>query len=136
MIRQVYPALIIISSMFTGTIHYYISIWYLNKKDFNFESFLPVRFWHFPRWLVSLGIVVTLIFQTNIFFNNLNIILFFLAFIQGLAVGLFYINGRKGSKILRTIYIICIFVVPLLPLLLILLGLIDMWFNLRKLEDF
>ncbi|MFW5998834.1 MAG: DUF2232 domain-containing protein [Halanaerobiaceae bacterium] len=133
MIRKIYPSLVIISSIFTGSIHYYLSVWYLNKKGFDFKTYLSLKYWHFPR-IVSLGIVITLMFSNNIFFNNLNILLLFLSMIQGFAVGLYYLESKDLGKFIKIFYVISVFIIPLLPLLLALLGLIDMWFNLRRLK--
>ncbi|MFW6007194.1 MAG: DUF2232 domain-containing protein [Halanaerobiales bacterium] len=132
-IKDIYPSLVVISSVFTGSIHYYLSVWYLNKNKYNFKSFLPVKYWYFPR-IVSIGIVITLLLKNYSFFNNLNVILLFLCFIQGFAVGLYYIEKRKTGKILKYVYIVSIFVIPLFPFILILVGLFDLWFNLRKMK--
>ena len=135
LIKQIFPALLIISSTVTGIISYYITLWYLNKKEFDFKIFTPVRYWHFPRWIVSIGIVISLLFKFNSILYNLNIMLFFICLVQGFAVGLYYISKRNGSKIFRLIYFLAIFFIPLLPVVLIVLGLVDMWFNIRGLND-
>ena len=132
-IKAVFPAIIVISSILTGILNYYLSLWYLNNRGISKKIFLPVKLWRFPRWYISFGIILSLIFKTNTFFINLNIVLLFLAFLQGFAVGLFYIGKTKKPVFFRWLYIFTILFIPPVPVILMLTGLIDMWFNLRKL---
>jgi len=132
-IKAVFPAIIVISSILTGILNYYLSLWYLNNRGISKKIFLPVKLWRFPRWYISFGIIVSLIFKTNTFFVNLNIVLLFLTFLQGFAVGLFYIEKTKKPVFFRWLYIFTILFIPPVPIILMLTGLIDMWFNLRKL---
>ena len=133
LIREIYPALIVIFSMITGTVYYYVSLYYLNKKEFQLDSFTPIRYWYFSRWIISLGLIITLFLRTNPIFLNINVILFFVCFIQGFAVGLYYIAENNKGNFLKILYVVAIFVLPFFPLILTLTGLSDMWFNFRKL---
>ncbi len=135
LVKMIYPAIIIVSSIVTGIFNYYISLWYLNNTGFDRPVYLPMRFWHFPRWIISLGIVISLLLKTNPVFVNLNIILFFLTFMQGFAVGLYYIDRTRNTVFLRWIYIFLIVFIPPVPILLTLTGLVDMWFDLRRLDN-
>src|SRR6056297_1181909 len=56
-INEIFPAIIIISSILTGILNYYLSLWYLNNRAISKEVFLPVKLWRFPRWYISAGIV-------------------------------------------------------------------------------
>jgi uncharacterized protein YybS (DUF2232 family) len=132
-IQILFPAMIIISSTVMGTLNYYASIWFLKKRGYEKAVFTPIQYWKFPRWIVSLGILFTLLYNTHPFLVNLNVILFFLAFLQGFAVGLFYIV-KKDSFFLNMVYVGLVFIIPFLAFGLIFVGLIDMWFNLRKLN--
>ncbi len=133
LIKTVLPAILFISSALIGIMNYYITMWYLNNLGVNKKVYRPIKLWSFPKLLVTLGILITLIFSQNTFLLNINVILFFFAFFQGFSVGLYFVN-TKGNLLLKILYIFLIFIIPLLPFVLILIGLLDMWFDFRKLK--
>ncbi|QTL99818.1 DUF2232 domain-containing protein [Iocasia frigidifontis] len=131
LIIRIYPSILIITSIITGIVVYYISTWYLKKKGLVDKIYKPVKMWYFPR-ILSLGIVIALLLDGNIFFVNLLIVLLFFMFLQGFSVGLFY-TSRLKNPIINFLYIMAIVFLNFLLLpVLIILGLFDMWFNLRK----
>ncbi len=131
LIRELYPAILVISSMVIGIIYYYVSVYYLNRKGFQLKLFTSLKYWYFSRWVISLGLIITLFLNHNPILYNLNIILFFVCFIQGVAVILYYISDK--GNFLKLLFGLAIFIIPFFPFILIILGLSDMWFNLRKL---
>jgi len=133
-IKRIYPALVGISSLLTGILNYYISTWYLIHKGFRVIAYKPIKYWYFNRWLISLGLVIGLIFKSSIIFSNLNIVLLFLAFLQGFAVGRYYITKNRYKPFLNWLYIFVIIFIPLVPIALALAGLVDQWFDLRRIE--
>lgn len=132
-IKSIIPAILFISSVLVGVVNYYITMWYINRIGINKKTFKDIRFWNFPKWIISLGILITLMFSQNTILLNLNIILSFFAFIQGFSVGLYFVN-KKGNMFLNILYVFSVFIIPLLPFALILVGLVDMWFDFRKLK--
>ncbi|MTI61943.1 MAG: DUF2232 domain-containing protein [Firmicutes bacterium] len=131
LIIRIYPSILIITSIITGIVVYYISTWYLKKKGLVDKIYKPVKMWYFPR-ILSLGVVIALLLDGNIFFVNLLIVLLFFMFLQGFSVGLFY-TSRLKNPIVNFLYIMAIVFLNFLLLpFLIILGLFDMWFNLRK----
>ena len=132
-IKSIIPAVLFISSVLVGVVNYYITMWYINSLGINKKTFKDIRFWNFPKWIISLGILLTLMFSQNTILLNFNIILSFFAFIQGFSVGLYFVN-KKGNMFLNILYIFIVFLIPLLPFALILVGLVDMWFDFRKLK--
>lgn len=133
-VKNIFPSLMVISAMITGIINYYVVLWYLNTKELNRDTHRPVKYWYFSRWFISLGIAISLLLQSNLFFLNLNVVLIFVAFIQGFAVGLYYID-KKGNALFRWIFIFLILFFPPVPILLAVVGLLDMWFNFRKISN-
>lgn len=131
-IRMISPSLIAISATLTGSLNYYISAWYLRRRGLNIDLYKPITNWYFPRWILSILIVITLLFNTNIIFLNINIYSFFLVFLQGFAVILNYLNRRGSSFLLKAAFVFLIFILPPVPIGLVLLGLLDLWFNFRK----
>jgi len=135
MIRMIFPALLAISASITGILNYYVSAWYLRRRGLNIELYKAVSSWYFPRWFVSIAIVVSLLLTSNSIFLNINIFMFFLAFLQGLAVLMNYLSTKNSSLLLKSFLIFLVFIFPPVPITLILLGLLDMWFNFRKQTD-
>lgn len=133
LIKLMFPALLSISATITGIFNYYISAWYLRRRGLNIELYKPVRRWYMPRWIVSILIVLSLLMRSNTIFLNINIYMFFLAFVQGFAVLMYYLSSRNSSFLLKAFVVFLIFIFPPVPILLILIGLLDMWFNFRKL---
>lgn len=132
LLRLIFPALLAISASITGILNYYVSAWYLRRRGLNIELFKSISNWYFPRWIVSILIVVSLLLTSNIVFLNINIYMFFLAFLQGFAVLMYYLSKRGSSFLLKSVMIFLIFILPPVPIILILLGLLDFWFNFRK----
>ena len=132
MIRMIFPALLAISASITGILNYYVSAWYLRRRGLNIELYKAVSSWYFPRWFVSIAIVVSLLLTSNSIFLNINIFMFFLAFLQGFAVLMYYLSKKSSSFLLKSFMIFLIFIFPPVPIIIILLGLLDLWFNFRK----
>lgn len=132
LIRMIFPALLAISASITGILNYYVSAWYLRRRGLNIELYKAVSKWYFPRWTVSILIVISLLLTSNSIFLNVNIFMFFLAFLQGFAVLMYYLSTKNSSFLLKSFMIFLIFIFPPVPIILILMGLLDMWFNFRK----
>lgn len=131
LIIRIYPSIIIITSIITGVVVYYISVWYLKKNGLVDKIYKPLKMWYFPR-ILSVGLVISLLLDGNIFFVNSLIVLLFFMFLQGFSVGLFY-TSRLKNPIINFLYIMAVVFLNFLLLpVLIILGLFDMWFNLRK----
>ena len=132
LVKMIFPALLAISASITGVLNYYVSAWYLRRRGLNIELYKSISKWFLPRWPVSILIVISLLLNSNPIFINLNIYLFFLVFLQGFAVLMNYLSKKNSSFILKVLTIFLIFIFPPVPIVLILLGLLDMWFNFRK----
>lgn len=132
LVKMIFPALLAISATITGILNYYVSAWYLRRRGLNIELYKPVSRWYLPRWPVSILIIISLLLTSNNIFVNINIYLFFLAFLQGFAVLMYYFSQKSSSLILKSFLVFLIFVFPPVPVIIIVLGLLDMWFNFRK----
>jgi len=135
LIRMIFPALLAVSASITGILNYYVSAWYLRRRGLNIELYKAVSRWYFPRWIVSILIVISLLLTSNSIFLNINIFMFFLAFLQGFSVLMHYLTQKSSSFLLKSFFIFLILIFPPVPIVLILLGLLDMWFNFRKQTD-
>lgn len=132
LIKKIFPALLLISATITGFLNYYVSLWYLIKKGLNIESYKSINKWYLPRWTVSIILIISILFTSNIVLLNINIYMFFLAFLQGFAVLMYFLSKKSRSILIKSFIIFLILIFPPVPMLLILLGILDMWFNFRK----
>jgi uncharacterized protein YybS (DUF2232 family) len=130
-----FPALLGISATITAIFNYYISAWYLRRRGLNIEIYKPFNRWYLPRWIVSILIILSLLMRSNTIFLNINIYLFFLSFLQGFSVLMYYLSAKSSSFLLKAFVVFLIFLFPPVPIVLILLGLLDMWFNFRKQDE-
>lgn len=134
-IKLMFPALLGISATITAIFNYYISAWYLRRRGLNIEIYKPFNRWYLPRWIVSILIIISLLMRSNTIFLNINIYLFFLSFLQGFSVLMYYLSTKSSSFLLKAFVVFLIFLFPPVPIVLILLGLLDMWFNFRKQDE-
>jgi uncharacterized protein YybS (DUF2232 family) len=129
-IRMIFPSLLVISATITGVLNYYVSAWYLRRRGLNIELYKPISSWYLPRWFVSVIIVISLLLTSNPIFLNINIFMFFLAFLQGFAVLMCFLSKKSSSFLINSFMIFLIFIFPPVPIILILLGLLDPNLNL------
>lgn len=134
-IKLMFPALLGISATITAIFNYYISAWYLRRRGLNIEIYKPFNRWYLPRWIVSILIILSLLMRSNTIFLNINIYLFFLSFLQGFSVLMYYLSAKSSSFLLKAFVVFLIFLFPPVPIVLMLLGLLDMWFNFRKQDE-
>ncbi len=136
LLQRIFPALIGISAIITGSLNYYVSTWYINKAGFNKSVYKEIKYWALPRWVIAIGIVISLILKRYMIFVNLNMVLLFLTLIQGYAVTIYYIDKKTKNSIIKVIFTAVVIFIPLLPPALVLLGLVDFWFDLRKIDNY
>jgi uncharacterized protein YybS (DUF2232 family) len=48
---------------------------------------------------------------------------------------MYYLSAKSSSFLLKAFVVFLIFLFPPVPIVLILLGLLDMWFNFRKQDE-
>ncbi|MFP4016002.1 MAG: DUF2232 domain-containing protein [Halanaerobiales bacterium] len=141
-IETLYPSFLVITSIITGILTYYISIWYLKRKEVPVDAYKSIKNWSFPAWKLSLAVILTMALITifkygqsnglqdilSLISSNIFVVLMFLLFLQGFAVIIYYIS-RVNSI---TLYILFGFTALFLYHLIIILGLLDLWFDFRK----
>lgn len=128
------PAVIICSSTIMGLFHYYITVGYLSKKGFSVDIFTYPRFWRLPRTPILFALGLGLIFSQNIIFMNLSFVVFFLLFLQGFSVGLYFTREILDNNFLYMLFVFLTLILPFMFILLMVIGCLDMIFNLRKIN--
>lgn len=146
LVKTLLPSLLLVTSAIHGILIYYITIWYLRKRGIDLHQYKPFSTWRFPRWWISLALVLLIVARTYLQYSspgglseqarvviiNLMILLFFLIFLQGFAVVVNWL-GRRTSNFLLVLVIFALFFFNIFVIyVLIFLGFIDMWFNLRR----
>ncbi len=134
LIINMLPGLIAISGILTGILNYYIVHWFLRAKKMQVTIFPSVEKWRFPAKIISIAIVISILFRDQIVMLNIAAVAFFLVFIQGFGVGLYYIAKKTQSYFWKWIYVFLLIVIPVLPPVILILGLVDLWFDIRKIE--
>lgn len=135
LVKMIFPSLLAISASVIGILNYYVSAWYLRRRGLNIELYKAISHWYFPRWIISILIIISLIFSSNPVLTNLNIYMFFIAFLQGFSVLMYYFAKRNSSFLLKSFLVFLILIFPPVPIIITVLGLIDMWFNFRSQEN-
>ena len=133
-IIQLMPALLIISGVVTGILNYYFVHWFLNLRNINVSMYKSIAYWRFPAGLVSLVIVIGLLLRGNSLMFNLTALAFFVIFMQGFGVGLYYVGKRTGSYLFRWFYVLAVIVIPIIPIILLAVGMLDLWLDFRKIS--
>ncbi len=134
LISLVIPGMLIISGILTGILNYYLVHWYFDIKKISVKTYNSITYWRFPTIILSLGLVISILFRSTPVGINLLVIIIFLLFLQGFGVGLYYVRKKTESFFLNWIYILLVIMIPVIPPLLFLIGLVDLWFDIRKLE--
>ncbi|MFW6022853.1 MAG: DUF2232 domain-containing protein [Halanaerobiaceae bacterium] len=146
-IKLLMPSIILISSIITGLLIYYTTIWYLQKKKISVKKYKPIIYWKLPGWWISTGLLFIVLIRYNISLlglpvtvannvvlvaNNLIIILLFLIVIEGFSVLLYFLL-RLNSKFINILFVLLFifFRIIIIPGLLF-LGFLDFIFNFRK----
>ena len=134
LISLVIPGMLIVSGVLTGILNYYLVHWYFDIKRISIKTYNSISFWRFPTIILSLGLVISILFRGSPVGLNLLVIIIFLLFLQGFGVGLYYVRKKSKSFFLNWIYILLVIMIPVIPPFLFLLGLVDLWFDIRKLK--
>jgi len=134
LISLVIPGMLIISGVLTGILNYYLVHWYFDIKRISVKTYNSISYWRFPAIILSLGLVISILFRGSPVGLNLLVIIIFLLFLQGFGVGLYYVRKKTKSFFLNWIYILLVIMIPVIPPLLFLIGLVDLWFDIRKLK--
>lgn len=133
MIKTLLPALLITASSINGLINYYISLAVLRKLDYEYERPLSFIKWRFPKYLIW-GYLLGVIFINTTIGQNVYFLFNFVFLIQGLAVAAYYLKGFNISSVIQKVILVILVILPFNQILAF-LGIFDLWFDYRKLEE-
>lgn len=132
-IQVLLPALFITAGSINGLINYYVGLLVLNKLGYNYEYPLAFAKWKFPKYLVS-GYLLGIILINTAVGQNLYLIFNFVFLIHGLAVTAHYLKRFNISDKIQKAILVVLALIPLNQII-VFLGLLDVWFDYRGLEE-
>lgn len=141
-ITSMIPVMLIISSLFMGTITYAISRRLLTASGVEVRKMKPIKSWMLPRSLI-VYYIITLILQlvagnsTDSFLSiiviNLTPLVQLALVIQGIAFMFFFADHKGWPKVIPILLTIAALFIPIIYLVLRYIGLADLLLPLRKL---
>ncbi len=142
-IASIFPALLMMSSLFIAYVNYYVSSRLAKKSgrtDIEIPEFSKTIF---PKHSITGFALVLLIayalkfvgnFSYNQLLDNLFMLIYLVFLIQGLSFIVFIINKIKMGKFLKVLVIIMIFASSFLNVVLFSVGVMDIILDFRKLR--
>jgi len=139
----VFPALLTMASALDSFLSYVISRAVMKRIGKGVLPPIPAfSYWRFPKNLFWALLVAVLFSMASYIENipeiiprigmNLRILVMILFYLQGLAVAWAYMRHKGTGRVLRYTGVVLSLFVPLLTQVILLLGIIDMWFDLRS----
>lgn len=142
LLRLALPAALLTTAIIMTFVNYWLARLILNRLGGKLPWLKPFRLWRVPwylAWGYILGQSLLLVTQgsgnSNIWFVlglNLQILFNYVFLLQGLAILWFFFDKANLPKLVRWIIIIFVFN-PLFSTLVVWAGVLDTWFNFRKL---
>lgn len=144
LLKLALPAALLTTAIIMTFVNYWLARLILNRLGAKLPWLKPFRLWRFPwylAWGYILGQGLLLVTQGqangNLWFGvglNLQILFNYVFLLQGLAILWFYLDKGNVPKLVRWITIIFVFN-PLFTTLVVWVGVLDTWFNFRKLGE-
>jgi len=141
MIPFIFPALLTVASAVDCYLSYAVSCIVMKRIGGTALPSLPAfSNWRFPK-SVFLALLVSLVlsfagstYEWNLGLKvgtNLRLLVNMVFLLQGLSIVCFYLGMKKVHTILKGMILFLVLIVPLFSQLALLLGIIDMWFDIR-----
>lgn len=141
MFNQMIPLMLIISSLFMGTVTYAISRRLLTAQGIEVNMMKPIKEWRLPKsliWYYLVSFILSLVVGTDtesilfVILLNLNPILELAFIVQGISFLYFWADWKRWPKFLPVLFIIASLIVPFVAVLLRIAGIVDIAFPLRQ----
>ncbi|NLJ23874.1 MAG: YybS family protein [Firmicutes bacterium] len=144
LLKLALPAALLTTAIIMTFVNYWLARLILNRLGTKLPWLKSFRLWRFPwylAWGYILGQGLLLVTQGqgngNLWFGvglNLQILFNYVFLLQGLAILWFFLDKANLPKLVRWLIIIFVFN-PLFTTLVVWLGVLDTWFNFRKLGE-
>lgn len=137
---RVFPALLVMASAMDCFLSYVVSGAVLKRLGgLALPPLPPFGEWRFPKsvfWALLASMALQLLGPSAGEFAveaalNLRLVVSMLFFFQGLSVVWFFLTSRKMASPLRFVIVFLLIFIPFLSQLLLVLGVVDIWYDLR-----
>lgn len=141
LLPRIFPTLLVMASAMDCFLSYVISGAIVRRLGgFSLPALPPFSLWRFPRsvfWALLASMGLQLLGPSLGEFAveaglNLRLLVSMLFFFQGLSVVWFYLVSRKMMAPLRYVVVFLLAFVPFLSQIVLVLGVVDIWYDLRN----
>jgi len=143
LMKIIFPALLVVASILDTFLNYLISQLILKRLGYPAKKVPPFAEWRLPMWVAG-GFVIGIIFLIvgqhykieGLTTIGLNLQYFssMLFLIQGFSVASYYLRKFKVVGLVKWLIFIMLFITPFLVGILVWVGLLDIFFNYRRLQ--
>jgi uncharacterized protein YybS (DUF2232 family) len=142
LMKIVLPVTLLLSAIALAFVNFLLSRLILQRLGSTVSWFPPFAYWRFPwylAWGYILGMGLPLLFHQGpmmVLASNLQIFFTYVFLIQGLAIIWFFFEKHKIHRLGRTLFLILVFFPrTAFSLFVIWGGVLDTWFDFRKIEN-
>ena len=134
------PAILVVASIFDTSLNFFLGRWVGKRIGIGFPDYPAFRNWRFPVsvfWMFILSWVFVLFGGNTVYGKiglNLQIVTQSLFIVQGMAIAYFFLSRYIASRAMKIFILVFIVFQPVLSTILSWLGVIDTWFDFRKLN--
>jgi uncharacterized protein YybS (DUF2232 family) len=142
-ITNVFPAIMIVASVTTSYINYIVASKFAKRFSINVKQHEGIGYFTFPKnFMIAMAGLLLLSFLLNALNINVGIIqlnlftiIFMAMMLQGFAVLKFFVDKSGLGKFVRTIILVMIVLMSLnFSFIYVIIGLVDLTINLRKIN--
>ena len=138
LINLALPAILVVASILDTTINFFLGSWVGKKIGMPFPQFPAFQNWKFPVsvfWMFILSWVFVLFGGETLYGRiglNLQIVTQSLFIVQGIAILYYFLNRYIQSRAVKMVILLFVVFQPILSTILSWLGVLDTWFDFRK----
>nr|WP_282706876.1 DUF2232 domain-containing protein [Natroniella acetigena] len=133
LITATYPALFLSAGAVIAGVNYYFSYTIMDRLDVQLPARFSVQEIKFPK-IIVIFYIISIIFNHSVIWQNIYVIITFLLLLEGIAVCYYYFMQWDLNQGLAVVLIFTLIFFPLFNPLLLLIGILDLWFDFRKLD--
>jgi len=142
LIKIAFPAMLVIASVFDTLINYWVAGKILRRFGYHLESFIPFYQWRASRsffWSYLFGLLILIVntrYELPVLERigvNIQLLFSIIFLITGLAVVSYVLHHFKVKPFFYWLIYIIIFIQPALSLIVTWMGIMDVWFDFRRL---
>lgn len=144
LLKIIFPVLLLLVSVLDTFFNYFICRYVLKRLDYALPAFLPFACWNIPKSLTVVLLAGLVLIVAGNHYNlallaniglNMQYFSMLLFLLQGFAVTVYFLKKWRVTKPLRVVILILLFITPLFTEIIVWLGLLDVFFDYRRLKQ-